>query len=459
MTYQLSSHAPPAIHRYFSLEVAEFSLSAFVDSATGTQDFGPSGAALELRVHSHDCHLDSTHHQRLVSVRSPSPFLLQTQVKLLKNLILGSSMSTPPVEPASAVGGQISREDALAALRSGALRQALNESSKGPVEKAQLLRGLGQRLFTESQSRRNVALLDDAVRLAREALEALPAGHEAITEYADTLVFYAQTKGIVVQGPESTEQYITAIQAATDATSPEGLAHNHFVQRLAWAYWARFESSKSDEDLEHVIDYINGLVDAHHDLLVQTELVLGQAFHSRFSRTKSTEDIERAVELFEKSLKSPKAGQPVRHIFLQKLVQYSVDGLQHTKVKPGLDRLISNAKFAIAELPQSESKERIESLLSKAETSRELLEQGPLLHSIFKEVGDLKLDDKNGPKPIGKTYVPRVLYDRCTIGSTEIRTLEVMPGKPDQDIICKLHSIALADKVDYEVGHIYQIRW
>lgn len=335
-------------------------------------------------------------------------------------------------------------------LRSDLFRQALDESGQGPVEKAQLLRGLGQRFFTHWQLRRNVGSLDDAVRLAREALDELPAGHDAIPEYADTLVFYAQTKGIAIQGPESTEEYITAIQAAVDATSQEGFAHNHFAQRLAWAYWARFELSKSNEDLDNVIHYINGLIDAHHNILPQTELILGDAFHSRFSRTKATEDIEKAVDLFEKALKSPEAGRPVRHLFLQKLVQSSVDTLCHTRAKPDLNRLISNAKFAIPELPQSESKERIEYLLSRAETSRELLEQRPLLDSVFKELGDLKLDDKNGPKPIGKTYVPKALYDRFTIGPAEIRTLEVMPSKPNEEIVCKLHTVALANEVEYE---------
>jgi hypothetical protein len=241
-----------------------------------------------------------------------------------------------------------------------------------------------------------------------------------------------------------------------DATSQEGFVHNHFVQRLAWAYWARFELSKSNEDLDNVIHYINGLINAHYNILPHTELILGEAFHSRFSRTKATEDIEKAVDLLEKALKLPEARQPVRHLFLQKLVQYSVDTLRHTRAKSDLNRLISNAKFAVSELPQSESKESIEYLISRAETSRELLDQRPLLDSIFTQLGDLKLDDKNGPKPIGKTYVPKALYDRFTIGAAEIRTLEVMPGKPDEDIVCKLHSVTLANEVEYEVRHIFQ---
>lgn len=350
---------------------------------------------------------------------------------------------------------EISPDEALAWLRSDDFHQALDESDKDSGAKAQLLRDLGRRFFTDWQSRRNVRSLNVAVRFAEEALDKLPAGHAAVTKYANTLVFYAQTKAIAIRGPESTEEYISAIQASIDATSREGLAHHHSVQRLACAYWARFELSKSDEDLEKVIHYISGLIDAHYNILPETELVLGEAFYNRFSRTKTTEDIEKAVDLLEKALKSPEAGRPVRHSLLQKLVQYSADRLHHTRKKPDLTRLISNANFAIPELSQSESKERIEFLLSRAETTRELLEQRPLLDSIFKEVGDLKLDDKNGPKPIGKTYVPKVLYDRFIIGLAEIRTLEVTPGKPDEEIVCKLHAVALADEIDYEVRHIF----
>ena len=359
-------------------------------------------------------------------------------------------MDANATETVSQAGGQISRDEALAWLRSDFFRQALDEPGESLAERAELLSVLGRRSFTDFQSRRNVESLDDAIRFAREALDELPAGQEAVTEYADTLVFYAQTKCIAVEDPKSTEEYISAIQAAVDATQA-GSAHNHFVQRLAWAYWARFELSKSDDDLDNVIAYVNGLIDAHQDIEPQTELVLGGAYHSRFLRTKATEDIEKALDLHEKALKSPEAGRPVRHIFLQKLVQYSVDKFHHTCEEPDLNRLISNAKFAIPELPQSDTKERFEEILSRAETYRDLLQQGPLLDFIFKELGDLKLDDKNGPKPIGNTYVPKALYDKFPMGQKDIRTLELMPGKPDEEIVCKLHTVSLAGDVEYEV--------
>ena len=128
---------------------------------------------------------------------------------------------------------------------------------------------------------------------------------------------------------------------------------------------------------------------------------------------------------------------------------------QHTGSKAGLNRLITNAEFAISELPQSESKDGIEHLLSRAETGKELLEQRPMIESIFKAVGDLKLHDDSGPKAIGKTDVPQVLYEKFVIAPAEIRTLELMPGKPDDEIICKLHTVALADDVEYEVCRIF----
>jgi hypothetical protein len=127
---------------------------------------------------------------------------------------------------------------------------------------------------------------------AREALDEIPKGIHAVTGYADTLVFYAQTKGISFQSSESTEEYITVIQAAIEATSHEHAAHGHFVQRLAWAYWARFEHSKQTEDLNRVMLYINGLLDAKKDIRPETEMVLAGAFHARFLGTKATQDIE-----------------------------------------------------------------------------------------------------------------------------------------------------------------------
>jgi hypothetical protein len=69
-------------------------------------------------------------------------------------------MNSPPVEP------EISRDETSAWLRSDSFRQALDESGKGRVEKAQLLRDLRQQFFTDWQSRRDVGSLDNAVRLA-----------------------------------------------------------------------------------------------------------------------------------------------------------------------------------------------------------------------------------------------------------------------------------------------------
>jgi hypothetical protein len=167
-------------------------------------------------------------------------------------------------------------------------RNELVEADKGLEENAQLLRAFRQILFTEWKVSQNARFLDDAIFFAREALDEIPKGIHAVTGYADTLVFYAQTKGISFRSSESTEEYITVIQAAIEATSHEHAAHRHFVQRLAWVYWARFEHSKQTEDLNRVMLYINGLLDAKEDIRPETEMVLAGAFHARFLGTKAT---------------------------------------------------------------------------------------------------------------------------------------------------------------------------
>jgi tetratricopeptide (TPR) repeat protein len=337
------------------------------------------------------------------------------------------------------------------------LHQVLEAPGTSPAERAAQLSSLGRRFFADFQLRQKLESLGEAVRYAREALESFPADpatHDAVGKYAETLVFYAQTKAIVVRGLESTEEYITIVQAAIAAT-PACTVHNQLPQRLAWAYWTRFEFSKTADDLNNVISYIEGLVNAGHDLLPETDLVLAQSYRSRFSSTKATEDLERSIKLLEKALKAPGAELPFRHQLLEKLVQYSLDMLHHSKQEPDLDRLISNAKFAIAELPQSETaqKTRIREIMSRAEASKEMLAQGRMVSSILKEVLAVDPDANKGPKHIGKTFVPESLYSKFPVSHKEVRKLELMPGKSDEDIVCKLHTISLADDVLYEVGH------
>jgi tetratricopeptide (TPR) repeat protein len=364
-----------------------------------------------------------------------APYSLEQRDKIINNIDLALSYVTFD-----------SREIVL--LR--AQREVLHKCNKGSQERSEVLHQIGKEFFTRWKSSKNVRLLDRAIRVARAALDGLPTTHGATVEYADTLIFYAQTKAISFPEPETTEEYIAAVEAAVDATTQQSSVYDGFIQRLAWAYWARFELSKTNEDLNFVIQYIDGLVGAGHKLLPQTELVLGEAFHARFKSTKTVDDLEKALSLLETALKSPEAGRPVRHLYLQNLVVYSM-ALLRARPEPDIQRLIANAKFAIPELPESDTKDEIESLLSRAETTAELLHQREMLKSIFEALGDLKLDDKTGPKPVGKTFVPQTLYDSFGIGTSEIRILEVMPGVRDEDIICKLHTIALTAQVKYEV--------
>ncbi len=334
-------------------------------------------------------------------------------------------------------------------------RDALHESIKGPVEIATLLYRLSQRSFGDWKSQGNINSLDDAIKFAEKALMELPNGHDLIPEYARVLVFVAQTKAITIQNAETAEQYISAIKKAIDRTLTMKAANDQFVQRLAWAYWGRYELSKTNEDLNNVIEYINGLIDAHHEIMPHTELILGQAFHSRFSGSKDVDDIEKSLSLFEEALQSPEAGQPVRDVMLQNLVQYSIDVLLKRPGAENLTRLIKNAQFAIPELSPSESKERIEKILSKMQTYEELLNQQKMLDQVFESLGDLNLNKKGRSKPTGKTVTPQELYDKCKIGQTNFRTLELLPGKSGQEIACKLHRVDFSSNVQYEVHRIY----
>ncbi|KAK4447292.1 hypothetical protein QBC34DRAFT_467910 [Podospora aff. communis PSN243] len=305
---------------------------------------------------------------------------------------------------------------------------------KTPTERAESLSNRARQFFDEFHSTWALECLDKAVQFASEALKALGEGHDTAAKYAYTLVCYAQTKANAVPGAESTEEFISALQAAVNAVAPEDPARSKLVQGLGCAYWARFEHSNADIDLDGAIAYIQGLADANHELLPQTKLIWGQAYYSRFMRTKATEDIGRSLQLINATLSSTGAELPLRHHFLEKLVQYSVEKIRHSKATGDLDGLIANARFAMTELPQSYTKERIGGILKQAEMGRELLAQRQM----------------KAPEPIGKTFVPEVLYEKLPVGRKEIRVLELLPGDADADVVCKLHIGLVVGGVGYE---------
>lgn len=170
-------------------------------------------------------------------------------------------------------------------------------------------------------------------------------------------------------------------------------------------------------------------------------------------RNKNAVDIERALDSLEKGLESPEAGDSARQAFLLRLVQCSRDLLEHTKAKEDISRLVKNAKFALSGLPPSDDRERIEDIVSQAETGLELLGQRSMLDSIFEAVPGATaiLNEKGALPAIGKTYVPRAVYDKCNISQRQIRTLEILPGDPAEDIACRLHVATLDVKTNYEV--------
>ncbi|KAJ8132135.1 hypothetical protein O1611_g1485 [Lasiodiplodia mahajangana] len=354
-----------------------------------------------------------------------------------------SSSSGPPPD-----GIRLSRADAINYLVSDSFREALQELPAG-IERSKRLSIVAEALFEDSGRSKSLNSLSHAIRFARDALEELPSGHDDIPGVADRLIFFAQTKAVFAPGVQSTEGYIDAIQVAIGATQ-SGRFHDDFVQRLGWAYWARFELSKSDEDLGTTITHITTKVKMLDNVLPNSNLVLGLALHARFTRGKVVDDLNEAINLLETTLKDPQAGGANRHVFLMHLVQYSLEGTRHGDAVAGLSRLVANAKLALPGLPNGEKKDYVEGLVSKTETTLELIQQRPTLNSIFETLGDLNLNEGSGPAPIGKTYVPAELYSVSPVGHGLIRTLELLPGKANDEIVCKLATMELNDNSQLE---------
>ncbi|KAI1124008.1 heterokaryon incompatibility protein-domain-containing protein, partial [Nemania abortiva] len=343
---------------------------------------------------------------------------------------------------------RLSRAEAINYLISDAFREGLQELPAG-IERSKRLRIVAEGLFEDSRRSKSLNSLNHAIQYAREALEELPSGHEDIPDLADRLIFFAQTKAVFAPGTEATEGYILAIQVAIDATQ-SGRVHDDFVQRLGWAYWARFELSKSDEDLEATITHITTRVKVLENVLPNSNLVLGLALHNRFSRGKVANDLNEAIKLLETTLQDPEAGGVNRHVFLMHLVQYCLEGTRHGDAVAGLSRLVANAKLALPDLPNGEKKDYVGSLLSRTETTLELIQQRPTLNSIFEELGDLNLNEGAGPAPIGKTHVPAALYSVSPVGTNLIRTLELLPGRTGDEIVCNLAGAELNGDAQFE---------
>jgi hypothetical protein len=358
----------------------------------------------------------------------------------------GQAISEDAVRP------PLTREEILGHLLSQTFRDEKEKLPSGSLERARYIFQATNLFIMDWEQNRSMESLEYAVKFGREALFELPPEHEESQQYVDGYIFVAQTRAILTKTTDASNGYAQAVRDVISVTGA-GSQKDRLIQRLAWAHWATFEHSKRSEDLDTVIEEIEKCIQTVGTVLPETNLVLGMAYKSRFDFTKTISDLDQGIDIIEKELKNPQSGGPQRPLFLQRLVVYCFIKLKQSANLAGFDRLIANTKFALAELPESKERGSLEERLVKWQLARDELDQGRTWKQILDAVGDLGISPP-GPKRIGKTHVPQEVYDAVAINQQQIRLLELLPGKGEEELACRLHVVDLNKEAGYEVSFV-----
>ena len=333
-------------------------------------------------------------------------------------------------------------------------REALDKVGQGTSERADLLFRAADIFHLHWQKTRipqSLDSLDHAISFAREALNELPKPHENAPFYAVNLVSLLEKRVEAAPSVDGIDQYIDGIREKIEITK-SGPLYEWAIQELSWTYYSRFEFSEDDKDLNTAIESLEEYVNTHENILPQTNIGLGLALYARYPRSKSLEDLDRSIDLLEKELQKPQPDHPKIQILLVTLVRICLTSLKIRGNEAALDRLTCNATTAVSKLPESPEKTWINDLLGTADTIRDFLSVGPVLNQIFHAVRQPGLNDSDQPKSSEQNTTLLAVYDDLPEGQKWIRLVELLPGNPEEEIICKIHTVSMSESPKYEVS-------
>ncbi|KAN0083382.1 Heterokaryon incompatibility protein (HET) domain containing protein [Elaphomyces granulatus] len=342
--------------------------------------------------------------------------------------------------------------NALETLLSDSFREAVDGFGKGTPERAECLFRAGKLFALHWQMTRIPESLDSlnhAISFTREALNELLKSHEKAPFYAGHLVSLWEKRVEAAPGINVIDQYMEGIREKIEITK-SGPLYEWAIQELGWTYYSRFEHSEDDKDLDTAIESLEEYVNTHANVLPQTNIGLSLALYHRYQRSKSLEDLDRSIDLLEKELQKPQPDHPKIQILLVTLVKICLTRLENGGNEATLDRMISNAENAVSKLPESPDKTWINDLLGRAYSIQDFLSVGPVLNQILDEVRQPGLSDSDQPKSSEQNTTLLAVYDGLPEGQKWIRLLELLPGNPEEEIICKIHTVSMSENPKYE---------
>ncbi|KAK1855454.1 TPR domain-containing protein [Colletotrichum chrysophilum] len=163
----------------------------------------------------------------------------------------------------------------------------------------EILHMLGSGLFTKFEKSKKLDDLDEAIAVARMALEATPLQHPKKIENLKNIGFGLRHRFSLTQEIADNDATISHSRDALEIT-PTGEDRELFLQHVAQGLEVRFHLVGAIADLEEAIGFTKELISIlgeHNPRNVRRLNVLGRMYAMKFGRTQALEDIESAIRV------------------------------------------------------------------------------------------------------------------------------------------------------------------
>jgi hypothetical protein len=354
------------------------------------------------------------------------------------------------------------------------IRLKLAERDLEDHQRAKALHMIGGQFHVEFNRNHQLSALDHAVAFERDAIEALPQGHDKAAEYATILGFLLQKRLDITQSIEDANSHVEALKLKVELAKGHPL-YKSGLHDLGNGYVRRYMITTDLKDLDLAIETFYKCIELSQSTEMATGMGIGQALHARFLRTKSIDDANRGIKFEQDAINALPDDHPRRSDALASLARSLQARYAETCELDDLDLIISTTSVAIGASNDPSFRAALEPSLINA-TMRRLFHKKysaaelEATLGIFKREASRSTDLAKGVEGLAMLEEPTTatspenrnqaqkhpaLLVPLLSGARPIRLLHLHPGEIGESIHCSLEAVSLDNNPTYEVSDPY----
>ncbi|KAK1456147.1 hypothetical protein CMEL01_16559 [Colletotrichum melonis] len=192
--------------------------------------------------------------------------------------------------------------------------------------------------------------IDDAITIARMAIDVLPRGHNCLGRYLSRLSLALGTRYLRTEAIQYLEEAIRIARRAVDATPQNHPDRAECLNTLGVQYFSRHSRTEALSDLEEAIDLFRGAVQAtppYHPSRTGHLSNLGLRIGDRYLFTQNITDLNEAIEIARETVRETPDSHPDYARFLGNLGYGLGQRHSHTGSRTDLDEAILISRKAV----------------------------------------------------------------------------------------------------------------